>query len=75
MEVKVSVVGWGCVMPIEVSAAIAKLDCERLRTRRRGRPEKSLSNQSMVPAIKMLVGDWYVDEFGIPTREITAHGG
>jgi hypothetical protein len=24
------------------------------------------------PVIEMLIGDWYVDELGIPTREITA---
>ncbi len=25
-----------------------------------------------VPAIKMLVGDWYTDEVGVSTREIRA---
>ena len=35
----------------------------------RGRPP---SNQSMTPAIKMVVGDWYVDELGLWTREIKA---
>jgi hypothetical protein len=30
------------------------------------------SSQEVLPAIKMLIGDWYVDELGIPTREITA---
>ena len=24
------------------------------------------------PATKMIVGEWYVDELGVPTREITA---
>jgi hypothetical protein len=24
------------------------------------------------PAIKMLIGDWYIDELGVLTREITA---
>jgi hypothetical protein len=28
--------------------------------------------QSITPAIKMVIGDWYVDELGIWTREITA---
>ena len=28
--------------------------------------------QEVLPAIKMLVGDWYVDELGVLTREITA---
>jgi hypothetical protein len=26
----------------------------------------------MTPAIKMIIGDWYVDELGVPTREIRA---
>jgi hypothetical protein len=30
------------------------------------------TNQAVIPAIKMIIGDWYVDELGIPTREITA---
>ena len=25
-----------------------------------------------LPAIKMIIGEWYVDEFGVRTREITA---
>jgi hypothetical protein len=25
-----------------------------------------------LPAIKMIIGDWYVDELGMLTREITA---
>jgi hypothetical protein len=28
--------------------------------------------QSITPAIKMVIGDWYVDELGIWTREIKA---
>jgi hypothetical protein len=28
--------------------------------------------QSIIPAIKMAIGDWYVDELGIWTREIRA---
>jgi hypothetical protein len=28
----------------------------------------------MTPAIKMLIGDWYVDELGIWTREVKASG-
>jgi hypothetical protein len=37
-----------------------------------GYAERSNGNQAMTPAIKMLIGDWYVDELGILTREITA---
>jgi hypothetical protein len=29
-------------------------------------------SQAATPAIKMIIGDWYVDELGMPTREITA---
>ncbi len=25
-----------------------------------------------IPAIKMIIGEWYVDELGVRTREITA---
>jgi hypothetical protein len=45
---------------------------ERLRFKQRRYAERSNSNQAMIPAIKMLIGEWYVDEFGIMTREITA---
>jgi hypothetical protein len=31
------------------------------------------SSQAAAPAIKMIIGEWYVDELGMQTREITAH--
>jgi hypothetical protein len=34
--------------------------------------ERTKSNQSIIPAIKMAIGDWYVDELGVWTREIKA---
>ena len=40
--------------------------------RRRRQTERNTSSQAMTPAIKMLIGDWHVDEVGIMTREITA---
>ena len=49
-----------------------ELEFDRLRFKQRRHAERSNSNQTMIPAIKMLIGEWYVDEFGIPTREITA---
>jgi hypothetical protein len=49
-----------------------ELEFGRLRFKRRRYAERSNNNQAMTPAIKMLIGDWYVDEFGIPTREITS---
>jgi hypothetical protein len=30
------------------------------------------SNQPVTPAIEMIVGEWYVDELGVRTREVTA---
>jgi hypothetical protein len=57
-------------------AATAELELEfeleRLRFKQRYRGERTSSNQQVIPAIKMIIGDWYVDELGIPTREITA---
>jgi len=29
-------------------------------------------SQEVLPAIEMIIGDWYVDELGVRTREITA---
>ena len=49
--------------------AITELELERLRSKRQRYSERS---QAVLPAIKMIIGDWYVDEFGLPTREITA---
>ena len=49
-----------------------ELEFERLRFKQRRYTERNNSIQAMIPAIKMLIGDWYVDEFGILTREITA---
>ncbi len=34
--------------------------------------ERRSSSQEILAAIKMLVGDWYIDELGVLTREITA---
>jgi hypothetical protein len=52
------------------NVATIDLEIERLRPERRRHGPRNSSNQ--IPAIKMLIGDWYVDEFGMPTREITA---
>jgi hypothetical protein len=47
------------------STAIIELGCERLRHARRGRSVRSDNNPSVLSAIKMLIGEWYVDELGI----------
>jgi hypothetical protein len=49
-----------------------ELEIERLRLRHRPRAERAGGNQGMSPAIRMRIGDWYVDEHGILTREIKA---
>jgi len=57
-------------MTYDANAAIAEL--EHLRFKQRRYTERTNSNQGLMPATKMLIGDWYVDELGILTREITA---
>jgi hypothetical protein len=56
-------------MAYDADAAI-EVELERLRSKRQRYSERS---QAVLPAaIKMIIGDWYVDELGMPTREITA---
>jgi hypothetical protein len=38
----------------------------------RSKRHRYSERQGVLPAIKMIIGDWYVDELGMPTREITA---
>ena len=57
-------------MAYDADAAIAEFDHLRLRQRRYA--ERRNSSQEVLPAVKMLIGDWYVDELGILTREIRA---
>ena len=57
-------------MTYDANAAIAEL--QHLRFKQRRYAERNNSNQTVMHAIKMLIGDWYVDELGILTREITA---
>ena len=53
--------------------AVIELQLERLRSEKRQRRSERMSiSQAATPAIKMIIGDWYVDELGMPTREITA---
>jgi hypothetical protein len=60
-------------MTYDADTPTVALGFEHLRFRQRRRhAERSNSNQQVLPAIKMLISDWYVDEFGILTREITA---
>jgi hypothetical protein len=60
-------------MTYDADTPTVALGFEHLRFQQRRRhAERSNSNQQVLPAIKMLISDWYVDEFGILTREITA---
>ena len=59
-------------MTYDADAAIVDLEIERLRAERRRHAERMSSSQKVLPAIKMLVGEWHVDELGILTREIKA---
>jgi hypothetical protein len=52
--------------------AVIEFELERLRCRRPRHAERMSSSQEVLPAIKMIVGEWYVDELGVRTREITA---
>jgi hypothetical protein len=45
---------------------------DHLLSKQRRHAERRSSSQEMLPAIKMLVGDWYIDELGVMTREIKA---
>ena len=45
---------------------------DHLLCKRRRYNERRSYSQEVLPAIKMLIGDWYVDELGVLTREITA---
>jgi hypothetical protein len=60
-------------MTYDADRATTVLEFEHLRSRQRRRQtERNTSNKAMTPAVKMLIGDWHVDELGILTREIAA---
>ena len=56
-------------------ADVATIELERLRTERRRRAERMSSSREVLHAIKMLIGDWQIDELGMLTREVTARAG
>jgi hypothetical protein len=51
---------------------VIELELARLRSRRPRHAERMSISQEVLPAIKMIIGEWYVDELGVRTREITA---
>ena len=59
-------------MTYDIDESTIELELEHLRSMRVRRSERMSSNQTVLPAIEMIIGDWYVDELGVRTREITA---
>jgi hypothetical protein len=57
-------------MTYDANLATVDLEIERLRCERRRHGPRDTNN--LIPAVKMVIGDWHVDELGILTREITA---
>jgi hypothetical protein len=49
-----------------------ELELARLRSRRSRHAERMSIRQEVFPTIKIIIGEWHVDELGVRTREITA---
>ncbi len=54
------------------SNAATELALARLRFKQQRYSERMYSSHETTPAIEMIIGDWYVDELGVRTREIRA---
>jgi hypothetical protein len=59
-------------MTYDADDSVIELQLERLRSKRIRHAERMSIRQEVLPTIKMIVGEWYVDELGVRTREITA---
>jgi hypothetical protein len=59
-------------MTYDTNDSAIELELDRMRSRRPRYAERMCSSEIATPAIKMIIGEWYVDELGMPTREITA---
>ena len=57
-------------MAYDADEAVDLLDHLLSKQRRHG--ERRSSAQEVLPAIKMVISDWYTDELGVLTREIRA---
>ena len=55
-------------MTYDIDDSAIELQLEHLRSMRGRRSERF----EAIPAIKMIIGEWYSDENGVQTREITA---
>jgi hypothetical protein len=61
----------GSVMIYNTDDSVIGVELARLRSRRRQAERMSIS-QEVLPAIKVNIGEWYVDALDVRTREITA---
>ena len=59
-------------MDCQTEVLLAKLQ-EKVRPRHQDASAGRSSSQSLTPQIKMIVGDWYIDELGNQVRIIKAH--
>ena len=59
-------------MTYGIDESAIELELEHLRSMRVRRSERMSISHPATPAIEMIIGDWYVDELGVRTREITA---
>jgi len=59
-------------MTYAIDDSAIELELEHLRSMRVRRSERMSISQPAPPAINMIIGEWYVDELGVRTREITA---
>jgi hypothetical protein len=59
-------------MTYDTNDSAIEPELERMRSKRPRYAERMCSSQAVLPAIKMIVGEWYVDELGVRMREITA---
>ena len=57
-------------MTYDADAHVDLLD--HLLSKQRRHTERQSGRQDMLPAIKMVIGDWYIDELGVMTREVRA---
>jgi hypothetical protein len=62
----------GIIMDCQTEMLLAKLQ-EKVRLRHQDAAAGRSSSQSLIPQIKMIVGDWYIDELGNQARIIKAH--
>ncbi len=54
-------------MTYDTQNSVIEFELARLRSERPRR-----ARQDILPAIKMIIGEWHVDDLGVRTREITA---